>query len=196
MLLLGLFSALSFFLLSPGESKAAGSTAGPQAVDDPQYVGSETCQACHDASFQSWEKTAMRRAFLDHAKTPLEGKGCEACHGPGRAHVEGQGDLAAIIRFGKNSNLPVEAQNTQCLQCHEKGKRLFWQGSKHESRGLAWVNCHQVTKPNVPSLRFDEPLSGNRQFLKQTKMEVYFQCHLQRRAQVYRSTHMPFCELS
>jgi DmsE family decaheme c-type cytochrome len=49
-------------------------------------------------------------------------------------------------------------------------------------------------KPNIPSARFEEPLTGNRQFVKQTTMEVCFQCHLQRRAQVYRSAHMPFRE--
>ena len=192
--LLCLFCALVFFMWSPCESKAASSTPSQQAVDESQYVGSEACQTCHEASFQSWKKTAMGRAFLEHPKTPQEGRGCEACHGPGRAHVEGQGDLAAIVRFGENSNQPVEAQNAQCLQCHEKGARLFWEGSTHESRGVGCVTCHQVMKPNIPSLRFNEPLTGNRQFVKQTRMEVCFQCHKLRRAQIQRSSHMPFRE--
>ena len=191
-----LFSAIVFFLLSPGVSQAAGPTQGPQAGNDADYVGSETCSTCHDAQFQTWKNTTMGRAFLEHSKTPLEARGCEACHGPGRAHVEGGGDLDAIVRFGKESKLSAEEQNAQCLQCHEKGNRMFWQGSTHESRGLACVSCHQVMKANVPvpSLRFDEPLTGNHQFVKQTKMEVCFQCHIQRRAQVERSAHMPFRE--
>jgi DmsE family decaheme c-type cytochrome len=49
-------------------------------------------------------------------------------------------------------------------------------------------------KPNIPAVRFAEPLTGNRQFVKQTTMEVCFQCHQMRRAQVQRSSHMPFRE--
>ena len=42
--------------------------------------------------------------------------------------------------------------------------------------------------------RFQEPLSENRQFVKATQMEVCFQCHQMRRAQLQRSSHMPFRE--
>ena len=87
-------------------------------ANEPQYVGSETCRTCHvlgglapKGDFQSWKDTAMGRAFLDHPKTPLEARGCEACHGPGRAHVEGGGDITAILRFGEKSNLSAQEQN-------------------------------------------------------------------------------------
>jgi len=189
-----LSSAIIVLVCTDMESKAAGFAQAPQGGDDSQYVGSEICGTCHVDSMQSWKNTAMGRAFLDHPKTPLEARGCETCHGPGRAHVEGGGDITAIVRFGKESSLSAQEQNDTCLQCHEKGARMFWQGSTHESRGLACVTCHQVMKPNIPSARFEEPLTGNRQFVKQTTMEVCFQCHLQRRAQVYRSAHMPFRE--
>jgi DmsE family decaheme c-type cytochrome len=195
LLLHRLLCAVVFLFLSPYKGKATSAAATPQAVDDSQYVGSETCQTCHAASFQTWKNTAMGRAFLDHPKTPLEKRGCEACHGPGRAHVEGGGDVTAIIRFDKKTSpLSAQEKNEQCLQCHEKGNRLFWQGSTHESRGLSCVTCHQVMKPNIPAVRFAEPLTGNRQFVKQTTMEVCFQCHQMRRAQVQRSSHMPFRE--
>jgi DmsE family decaheme c-type cytochrome len=190
-----LFSAIVVALLMTGESEAVGTAKGPQqSADGSEYIGSETCRICHDASFQTWKNTGMGKAFLDHPKTPLETRGCEACHGPGRAHVEMGGDIAAIKRFGEKAQLSAEEQNALCLQCHEKGARLFWSGSTHESRGVACVTCHQVMKPNIPSLRFSEPLTGNRQFVKQTKMEVCFQCHPLRRAQVQRSAHMPFRE--
>jgi DmsE family decaheme c-type cytochrome len=181
-----------------GPDRASGATLPPQsgaqggAASD--YVGSEACQTCHEASYQNWKGTAMGRAFLDHPKTDLERQGCESCHGPGRAHVEGGGDLTAIIRFGKSAPQSAVEQNEQCLQCHEKGGRIFWQGSIHESRGLACATCHQVMKPAIPAARFEEPLTGNRQFVKQTTMEVCFQCHPMRRAQVQRSSHMPFRE--
>jgi DmsE family decaheme c-type cytochrome len=175
------------------ESKALSAQASPQ-TDQSAYMGTEACRTCHEASFQAWKGTAMGKAFVDHPKNDLESKGCETCHGPGRSHVEGGGDVDAIIRFGKKSPLSAAEQNDTCLQCHEKGGRMFWKGSTHNLRGLACVTCHQVMQPNVPSLRFNEPLTGNRQFVKQTTMEVCFECHKLRRAQVQRSSHMPFRE--
>lgn len=56
------------------------------------------------------------------------------------------------------------------------------------------VACRQVRKANVPSLRLEKPLTKNRQFVKSTSAEVCFQCHLQRRAQLQRSSHAPFRE--
>jgi DmsE family decaheme c-type cytochrome len=173
---------------------AAGAAPAPQADADSDYVGSDACATCHADSMQTWKNTAMGRAFLLHPKTDLERRGCESCHGPGRAHVEGGGDITRIRRFGQNSPLSVEEQNAECQQCHEKGARLFWEGSTHQSRGLACVTCHQVMKASIPPTRFEEPLTGNRQFVKQTTMEVCFQCHQMRRAQVQRSAHMPFRE--
>lgn len=186
------FFAIVLSVWIAGEGKAA-ITAKPFQAEDG-YVGSEICKTCHEKSFQTWKNTTMGRTFLDHPKTPLETQGCEACHGSGRAHVADTGDLRAVIRFNKKENRPAHELNAQCLQCHEKSARLFWQGSTHESRGVTCVSCHQVMQPNVPSFRFAEPLTGNRQFVKQTKMEVCFQCHQLRRAQIQRSAHMPFRE--
>ncbi len=138
----------------------------------------------------------MGKAFLRHSKSDLERKGCEACHGPGRAHAEAGGDLHSILRFGKKSSQSAEEQNAACLQCHTKGGRMFWQGSTHQRRGLTCATCHEVMKENLPQsgLRFRDPLHENRRFVKATRMEVCLQCHLQRRAQLQRSSHMPFRE--
>ncbi len=164
------------------------------AAEESPYLGSEGCKNCHENHFNTFAKTSMGRIFLTKAKTDLEQRGCDACHGPGRVHAEGGGDKNAILRFGKNSGQTADEQNTACLQCHEKGGRMFWRGSTHERRGLTCATCHQVMKPSVAGVRFEEPLTENRKFVKQTKMEVCFQCHLQRRAQLQRSSHMPFRE--
>jgi len=83
-----LFSAIVVLMLHAGESKAAGSTMGPQATDESQYVGSEACKNCHEDRYKTFETTTMGKVLLHNPKTQLESKGCEACHGPGRAHVE------------------------------------------------------------------------------------------------------------
>jgi DmsE family decaheme c-type cytochrome len=135
---------------------------------------------------------------MQHPRTPLEGRGCESCHGPGRAHVEAGGGKESIpIRFGKDSPNSVAEQNAVCEECHSRGTHMFWKGSPHESRGMACVDCHQVKQEVQISLtsdaRFNAPLTENKGVKKQ-QPELCLQCHVMRRAQLQRSSHMPYRE--
>ena len=78
----------------------------------------------------------------------------------------------------------AEENNGICLNCHKRGERTNWDGSVHEERGLACTNCHTVMK-NVSALH-----------LLKTAFEpdTCFQCHKDRRAQMFRSSHMPMRE--
>ena len=121
--------------------------------------------------------------FFEAPRNELESKGCEACHGAGREHVEAarahdvarekgvtyQGPRSSdfIIRLGKDAPLSTQEQNARCLQCHERARGLFWKGSGHEARGLACVTCHQVHQkapPAVAAARFKEPLTSGHAF--------------------------------
>ncbi len=193
----------------PGLALSAwGQTAGESA-----YVGSNTCEECHKQGYRRFSSTKMAKVFFVAPRNELESRGCEACHGAGREHVEaarahdraraagqvynGPASGQFILRLSKDSPLSVSEQNARCLQCHEKGQRLFWQGSTHEARGLACVRCHQVHQnppAAVAAARFKEPLATNTQFPTRTQMEVCFECHPMRRAQLQRSSHMPLRE--
>jgi DmsE family decaheme c-type cytochrome len=152
------------------------------------------CEACHGPA----------QNHVDYRRARAEGRtptATAAADVPGGGNRGATGaDAAAlvdrVVKFGKHSGYSNAEQNAQCLQCHEKGMRLFWRGSVHESRGVTCVTCHQMMGPSSPGLavRFREPLSLNRQFTKATQMEVCFQCHAMRRAQMMRSSHMPFRE--
>jgi len=182
-------------------ARAADASPGPspqaKAAPGSDYAGTETCVGCHEDQQNRFKNTVMGK-IMARPRTALEGQGCESCHGPGKAHAEAGGDKDLIpIRFGKDSKNSIEEQNTACLTCHTKGNRLFWKGSPHESRAVACVDCHQVKQEIHRSLssegRYTAPLSENKN-VKKPQPELCLQCHQMRRAQLQRSSHMPFRE--
>jgi predicted CXXCH cytochrome family protein len=185
-------------------SAAQGATASKAESGD--YVGSETCITCHAEQQKRFIHTPMGNAMMAHPKTADEKLGCEGCHGPGKAHVEAGGGKDTIpVRFTKDAKTPVEEKNAACLSCHTKGNQMFWTGSPHESRGMACVDCHQVHYGSVAEryqalsslsskeTRYGAPLTEHVGTQK-TQPELCLQCHQMRRAQLQRSSHMPYRE--
>jgi len=165
---------------------------------DGDYVSTEVCMTCHEDQHRRFKNTVMGKAMLANPHTPEESRGCEACHGPGRTHVEAGGGKDTIpMRFGKDSPISVAEQNAVCMDCHSRGTHMFWKGSPHESRGVACVDCHQVKQEVHASVssetRYNAPLTENRG-TKKSQPELCLQCHQMRRAQLQRSSHMPYRE--
>lgn len=179
--------ALVLVLPSPASAtqdaaKPAGSSVSAQPAG---YVGAETCKGCHEEAFEKFAQTKMGRLFLKHPRNTREQMACENCHGPGQAHADAGGGkgVGGLISFAKDDPTPVEQRNQVCLSCHTKGARLFWQGSQHDSRDVACTGCHRIM----------ERVSKH-QLAKDTVTETCGQCHLQKRAQMMRSAHMPLRE--
>jgi DmsE family decaheme c-type cytochrome len=90
-----------------------------------------------------------------------------------------------IVSFRNNDpSRRVEQNNAICLGCHERGERTYWNGSTHETRGVACTECHTVMRP----------VSRKAALKTVVEMETCFQCHKDRRAQIFRSAHMPLRE--
>jgi len=65
------------------------------------------CDGCHTVGFDVKTKT-----FFE------PGVGCEACHGPGKKHIEGDGDVEAIVNPRK---LSADRAQMICMSCHTDG---------------------------------------------------------------------------
>ena len=186
-IVIGVLLALPAYNLWAAESEA------PQKAT---YVGNEVCKACHAPAFEKFSKTMMGKIFLFNPRNSIEKQACETCHGPGSEHVaKGGGRGVGIqITFRKDSGESAKVQNEACLQCHQRGVQTYWDASPHAGRGLACVNCHTVMEKT--SDRYQLAKVGDRTvfFNKRAQTEVCGQCHLQRKAQLLRSSHMPLRE--
>jgi DmsE family decaheme c-type cytochrome len=120
-------------------AKAAGIVAAPiQDADD--YVGQDTCLTCHET--QTYKGTM--HALVSNPRTPASGRGCESCHGPGKAHAESGGDTSKIVRLAQMK--PQEA-SAACTSCHDRGTHALWSGSQHDQRNVGCISCHSVHQP-------------------------------------------------
>ena len=120
--------------------------AAPAPAVDSTYVGSDTCATCHEEIAKGVERTPhYQMKFQSHKKD--EATGCESCHGPGAAHVEGGGDKSKIFTFiGAKS----EEITKRCLTCHEaKPEQRQFMRSTHNENGVSCTSCHSVHHSQV-----------------------------------------------
>ncbi|MCL5774303.1 MAG: DmsE family decaheme c-type cytochrome [Firmicutes bacterium] len=143
------------------------------------YVGAETCKGCHDEAYKQYDQTPHRKTLLDSALKDDE-KGCEACHGPGSAHVEGGGDKTKIISFKGLSSKEV---NQICLKCHSQTTMLFqWNSSEHATKNLSCISCHNPHN------------YARRNMLEKKGSELCFECHKDKKLEASLPSHHPILE--
>lgn len=113
-------------------------------TDRSLYVGSEVCKTCHEdmpskGFYKSFEDSPHFVTTLDTKKGP-EWHGCEACHGPGKAHVDGGGDLTKIFTFKDASAKQIA---DRCLTCHAGStEHAHALNSVHTQNGVSCISCH------------------------------------------------------
>ncbi len=190
-------AAVLYLLYYALPTSHAADAPGPpkEAAKEAIYVGSEVCKGCHAPQFEKFAETQMGKIFLFNARTLREKQGCESCHGPASNHVAAGGGrgVGGLITFRKEAE-PGKVQNEACLQCHEQGMHTYWQASPHASRGLTCTNCHTVMHKTTDRYQLAKVDDKTPFFWKRADIEVCGQCHLQRKAQLMRSSHMPLRE--
>ncbi len=112
--------------------------AAPAAA--PAYVGSETCQACHEDIYNAFQKNPHK--IVDEQKRRgWEAKACESCHGPGGKHAE-SADKADIVNPGHLA--PADADR-DCLKCHlNQTTHIGRIQSSHAKNEVSCTACHSI----------------------------------------------------
>ena len=168
---------------------AAATTVAGAAVDHggAVYVGEAVCIACHTTQNKQFMHTRHALAFRGNPKNELQGRTCEACHGPGSNHIKDPANPAnhgALVGFTREWGTPVEKQTAMCLTCHQGGPAMFWAGSTHATQQLSCSDCHN------PMAKFSD--SG---LLKKPSVsETCYTCHQSQRAEFAKRSHMPLPE--
>jgi DmsE family decaheme c-type cytochrome len=174
------------FRLAGAAALLLASAAGA-ADPEPGYVGDSVCLGCHETTMAEYGKTPHAKIVNERAgRTEQMRLGCEACHGPGQAHVEAGGARVpgGMLSFRAETSEERERENAACLGCHSGASRLHWAGSTHEMAEISCTSCHSVMK-NV---------SKRGLLAHPDQMRTCGSCHPVQRAQVHRASRMPLRE--
>jgi len=142
-----------------GPQQAVVSHSNPGTADADQFVGAETCETCHGDVAKKFGDNPHSRLALEHG-----GKGvtCENCHGPGKAHVDGGGDVTKIFQFSKASPRAIDQK---CLTCHA-GAHPNFEHTAHGEANVDCLSCHSIHK-SVPETTL----------LSQPQPKLCYGCH-------------------
>jgi DmsE family decaheme c-type cytochrome len=122
-----------------GSQVSSSASTGPQTSSQPGYLGSEVCKTCHEDIYNGFEKTPHWKTTLD-TRRGASFQGCEACHGPGEAHVAAGGDKSKIFVF---KGAPAKAITARCLSCHQYGEEHSnFLRSAHSTNDVTCTDCH------------------------------------------------------
>ncbi len=140
-----------------------------QEPSPSQYIGSNVCKACHPDVWLNFYKNPHYKSIARGTSAPADG-GCESCHGPGKAHVEGRGGRGTIFAFSEKA--PGEILDN-CLRCHASEiSRSNIRRSAHTLEDVVCSSCHSIHRSPTP-----------RSLLKSDQASLCYTCHPAVRAQ-------------
>lgn len=145
---------------APPPAAAKPEEAPPPSDTGPKtYVGSETCQACHEDIFTAFQKDPHHRVDSDK-KRGWETRACESCHGPASKHVE----TVSADDIRNPAKLPAAEIDETCLTCHRNQPTHIGRiQSSHAKSRVACTSCHRMHKPEAESLVARKAKSINQQ---------------------------------
>jgi DmsE family decaheme c-type cytochrome len=145
------------------------------ATDDDDYVGADTCAGCHEEKFKHFS-TTPHVALIGDEHLPVRDRGCEACHGPGAAHVGSAGKPGTILNPRKGTAAEVAARCARCHQEQMPGRQTFHY--EHDTDAVSCNDCHSPHQPQT-----------NRALLMTPQPALCLGCHGETAAQFRRPYH-------
>ena len=148
-----LFTLFIFVWLISGMLSGSNGTTRAKDCDSPtvtstpnpdDYVGTQTCAACHEDAFKSF--SATKHGKLGDVKSWKDKiQGCESCHGAGKAHAEDP-KISNIISF-KNKTPKLISET--CLSCHAgKEEHNNFRRGEHWRNNVGCTDCHTAHGAN------------------------------------------------
>jgi len=125
----------------PPESAKAPEPAKASEPSKPaDYVGSDTCKACHEEIFNNLKKTP-HFAIETGARRGWAEKSCESCHGPGSKHAES----ASADDIKNPAKLKAGEVDRTCLTCHlNQNTPVGRLATGHAKDQVGCTTCHSV----------------------------------------------------
>lgn len=140
---MALITAPGFARGNAQNTPQAPASATPQASADnkpAEYVGTETCQGCHDEIFSAFEKSP-HRVVSTASKYHFQGKACESCHGPGSKHAES----TSPADIKNPARLKPALADRICLNCHlNQPTHVGRINNSHVKNQVACISCHSI----------------------------------------------------
>jgi len=135
-------AAMLFATLGGAQEKLSAPATPPQENKPAEFVGSTTCQGCHEDIFNGFQKNPHQAVEKDK-KRGFENNACESCHGPGSKHAESMaaGDIRNPAKLK-----PAETDKT-CLTCHlNQATHVGRINSSHAKNQVSCAACHSIHK--------------------------------------------------
>jgi len=148
----------------------------PEAKPVAEYAGASTCVACHaeiaDKQAKDWHSSLVAHQ--------VNGKNCEDCHGPSKAHSEDPGTVHTATNVRKAH---ADKSAAACLRCHDNRQNLrAWKTSDHARADVACWKCHSAgSTPHEKTLRKPDK-------------QVCYSCHREQQATFELTSHHPVRE--
>lgn len=158
--------------------------AAPTTPAAETYLGTKACTArCHKRQLKQYLADVHRKTESVRG-APTSRKGCEACHGPAKAHKEAIDNDEEELAMVNPAKMSVKQLTQVCARCHAKTVNpVKFLATEHANQGLSCRDCHEVHQKKPTPFKLKKPAT-----------ELCLSCHAAQKAEFHANAHHPVFE--